>query len=353
MSATHDKTTQAIREAAAEWIVRLDAPDVPPADNTAFTAWLRRSPEHVREYLRAETAWAALTGAAARHTGDVEALLAAESTSVHFMTKMAAASQSLRDEAHEVNRVQKARVKRFLVPLAIAATVLLVLGFTFVPNLWDRLDPHTYVTDTGEQRRIVLPDGSSIELNTRTRLHVDYTGRARTIHLVTGEAFFDVAEDAARPFSVVSDTATFRALGTQFNVRVQPDHAAVITVVEGSVAVEESKAGVIEAQPGDCLEVVAGGFFDHGRVDAARATAWRQRRLIFDNEPLSAVIEEFNRYNTQQLELADPALGAERLSGVFAPDKLPALLQFLRKYGDWVVVEQSDRRLLLERAAPR
>src|SRR5690606_22056679 len=139
--ATPDKATQAVREAAADWSVRLDVRNVLPVDKAERTARLRCSTVHARAFLRAEAAWSAMTGAALHSAADVEVLLALGETNVVPLPPLPLPPS--RAEG-------RMRGSRFL--LAAAATIVLILGACFTPYIWDRLDPNTYVTDTGEQR---------------------------------------------------------------------------------------------------------------------------------------------------------------------------------------------------------
>jgi transmembrane sensor len=189
-------------------------------------------------------------------------------------------------------------------------------------------------------------------MNTRTTLRIDFEADRRDIRLSEGEAFFSVAKDPRRPFRVLSDSAEIRALGTQFSVYRSPERL-VVTVVEGKVAAGNAHQqlelaagdqGVIEAHTPTRAILVKSA-----RVDAQRATSWRHNRLIFDNEPLSAVVAEFNRYNQRQMVIEDAALAAEGISGVFDPDKPQGLILFLSRKGGVTATERSDGSIRLTR----
>jgi len=196
-----------------------------------------------------------------------------------------------------------------------------------------------------------------MELNTASQVRVGFSGTARDIEILAGEAFFTVKKDAHRPFRVFSNDLEVRAIGTQFNVY---RHAAdtVVTVLEGRVQVQPvaQSAGGQGMQP---LELVVGNqaVFAPGRqsvaVDAAamaRALAWRERKLIFADEPLANVVTEINRYNTQQLMVRDDKLASRRISGVFNVHDPEVIVRFLTRSagvnvtespgGGWVLEEQ-------------
>src|SRR5262249_15873572 len=118
-----------------------------------------------------------------------------------------------------------------------AAILLLVLGAL---SAWFLTQRGTYVTDVGEQRSFMLEDGSSVELNSRSRLKVHFTGCERSIELQAGQALFRVANDRTRPFVVNSGNASVRAVGTQFDV-YRKKSGTVVTVLEGIVAIASRK----------------------------------------------------------------------------------------------------------------
>src|SRR5205807_1325966 len=108
------------------------------------------------------------------------------------------------------------------------------IGFAGL-GLWGR--PQVYATAIGEQRSVVLKDGSMIQLNSRSRVEVRYTDHDRKIALKEGQALFTVARDTQRPFLVSAGDTAVRAVGTQFDVN-RLETEIVVTVLEGKVAVE-------------------------------------------------------------------------------------------------------------------
>src|SRR5258706_2080307 len=119
--------------------------------------------------------------------------------------------------------------------LAMAASILLVSGLSMVSRYVLHSTP-SYSTDVGEQRSLVLEDGSTVELNSRSRIRVAFNNTERSVHLMEGQALFHVARNPARPFVVHSGSARVRAVGTEFDVYRRAT-GTVVTVVEGRVAV--------------------------------------------------------------------------------------------------------------------
>ena len=134
------------------------------------------------------------------------------------------------------------RVRPVRWALALALVVAVGVG---VLQPWRQID--TYATAVGEQRLVVLKDGTKLSLNTATRVHVEFASKHRHVALECGEALFEVAKDAKRPFVVEAGGSEVTALGTVFSVRVTSDVAhqtevLAVTLVEGQVRVQESRA---------------------------------------------------------------------------------------------------------------
>jgi transmembrane sensor len=343
MNTQNDKAVMAIREQAAGWVIRLGTPDVSPESSAEFAAWMRTSPIHVREYLRAEATWLAVRGVAQTNRTDITGLLREAQTNIVELPQE-------RKLAPGGEAIATPRRRRAL-PLAMAATALLVIGAALALVLTHTFDRNTYSTSVGEMRRVVLDDGSAVELNTRSKIRVAFTEAGRDIHLESGEAYFSVARDSRRPFRVHSDTTVIRALGTEFSV-YRKSGRTIVTVVEGKVAAtkagqDEVHAGV-ELTAGRQVVVETAAVPAPANVDAVRATAWRQRRLIFHHEPLGEVVAEFNRYNRRQLVVEDEDLAARDISGVFDPEKPEGLIGFLTRGGEVRAVESGSGIIVLD-----
>jgi transmembrane sensor len=215
----------------------------------------------------------------------------------------------------------------------------------------------------------VLADGSTVELNSRSKLKVRYSERERAIELLQGQVLFRVAEDHARPFIVTSGSTRVRAVGTQFDV-YKKHGGTIVTVVEGRVAIlagtadPDLEAITVDTYPPPSIPAAssaaeeqggsgAGIFLSAGeQVTVTRATvekavhpnlvsamAWRQRQLIFESASLAEVAEEFNRYNARQLVILNPDLYEFHISGVFSSTDPASLIRFLRERPGVQVIE--------------
>jgi len=223
--------------------------------------------------------------------------------------------------------------------LAVAASI----GILSVALMVWRLTQQTYTTLTGEQRTVTLTDGSTIELNARSRVTVRFSEHERDIELVEGQAIFGVAHDATRPFIVTSNDTRVRAVGTRFDVD-RKHTEIVVTVLEGKVSVAQGdKRAVVDGRATEgagALVLLASGQQAVTQkdqravvrqVDTAKVTAWREGLLVFDDVDLSEVVEEFNRHNYKSLVINDPQLRELKISGVFPAAGSERIMEFLHE----------------------
>ena len=295
---------------ASAWHFRLQAEDVSAHERQAFTDWLAQSDRHGQ-------AW-----------DEAQALLAA-----------------LQPAARQAHR-SLAKTPRTAWPWATAAALLLALGLAWQTPWADRLRADHY-TVVGESQSIELADGSRIELNTDAALSVEFAHGERRIRLLRGEAWFDVRHDASRPFVVESDGVKVRVLGTQFGVARQDGHTRV-QLVQGRVEATVADDAKVLLAPGQAVDATRRQLAAVETFDVAQAFAWRQRQLVFRQQPLGEVIRELNRYWPGLTLVSDQALERRAVSGVFEIDKPEAVLRALqltlglqvRQYTPYVTVLQ-------------
>jgi transmembrane sensor len=202
-----------------------------------------------------------------------------------------------------------------------------------------------YSTSVGEQKSIVLPDHSKVLLNTASRIQVDYRVGQRGVHLLQGEAFFEVAHDTHRPFLVYAGANIVRAVGTAFTVRVQKQDVEV-TVTEGVVELSSVPhavgstvgKGLIEPQT-KLADIKAGQSAAFNQdvesiqsikpQEIKRKLSWREGILSFSGEPLEQVVAEVSRYTPVTIVISDPAIRDIRIGGYFKIGETDAMLEAL------------------------
>jgi transmembrane sensor len=205
--------------------------------------------------------------------------------------------------------------------------------------------PEEFKTELGEQRSVLLADGSRVTLNTASTIEVDLHKGRRRVRLVQGEALFEVAHDTARPFEVRAGNAVIGDVGTQFNVDMR-SNGTTVTVVEGQVAVNSSRPGqggaqtahrdpesmsaglILGANDRIVITPVGLGAPQHG-VNVTAAVAWMQRQLMFARRPLGEVAEEFNRYNRDRIDIDSAELKRREITGVFEAKDPASFVAFL------------------------
>jgi transmembrane sensor len=347
-----------VAEQAAAWVIELE--EAGPRERAACAAWLEESPLHAEMFLRA--------GAVDRLTellspGDLQALAQKEwpddATAVIPLPGVERAQIAAGPE----HAKQSSRPHFF----ALAASVLVALASaawyeTLGPGSWD-----TYKTPIGEQRVISLDDGSTIYVNTDSRIDVRYTDTARELRLRDGEALFKVVRDPQRPFQVAVGDTIVQAVGTQFNVYSR-DNQTKVAVVEGSVQVFKrasapspaGTAGDAAVAPVENVENLSAGQSIHIGTDGAieppmpvsvtRVTAWRERRLVFEWQTLEEIAAEFNRYNrTPQIRVEGDEIRSRRYTAVFDADNPQTLLNFLSRHGQVEFIADGDNYIIRAR----
>ncbi|WP_199032005.1 FecR family protein [Ralstonia sp. ASV6] len=218
-----------------------------------------------------------------------------------------------------------ARAPRRRAPMVAAGIVALLGAVLWADPAW-----HTqrYTTAAGERRHLTLPDGSDLTLATRTVAEVEWHLRSRQVRLVDGEALFDVAHSAWRPFVVRAGETTVRVVGTAFNVR-RADPRVTVTVLRGRVHVEDASGDAMLLTARQAAESFNGTLTARAAPDPGAAIAWKDGKLMFDRTPLAQAVADINRYRATPAVLTDPALGRLQISGVFDSARTDALLDLL------------------------
>jgi transmembrane sensor len=339
-------------ERAAEWLSRLDEADA--RDKEAFLKWLSRSPQNSGELLVATSTDLVMRQLFRNTRIGVDQFVSA---SANVLT-VSDGSQSPRPPA------RRRRLRLFAAAgLGIAAAIAALSVTPTLVRSW--LHPNEYTTSVGEQRAISLPDGSVIAINAQSNIRVAFSPNARDVYLNAGQAMFTVAKDPTRPFRVhvagagdapgASKATEIQALGTKFDVRRRSDRINV-AVVEGVVQIRsdtgERALDATLAEIGDLAKVAAGQAVSiestglitpPAPVSLSDVSAWQQRRLVFADNTLEEIAEEFRRYNrTPRMRIEGDELRTQRFSGVFDADYPEALLMYLASDSTIIVDRDGD-----------
>lgn len=347
-----DAISDALFETAAIWDARLREPGCDDAVNAAFQDWLASDPLHPRAYAEAQALWDALREPAQSLGGTPPARPAIAPA----QPARPAARVVVPDAWMKMPARPKARRgwRRAMVQAgSLAACLAAVIGVWGWQGGFDDLRSD-YVTATGEHRTVALADRSRIDLNTDTALAIDLGDKARTAHLYRGEAYFDVAPDPSRPFTVLTPAGAVRVLGTAFNIRLDEndkgEDGMIVSVTRGHVAVMPTGGqGDMHADllPGQQLAVDGGRLGRVGSFDALSLAAWQKGQIVFYRAALGTVVAELNRYRHGPIVITNAAIRQLPVSGVFDLRRPDAVLETLRNTLGLHVTNIADLLVLM------
>ncbi|MES2956705.1 MAG: FecR domain-containing protein [Pseudomonadota bacterium] len=320
---------------AAVWISRLHGPHRSAQMERECLEWQAQSEAHRRAFEHCTATWEDVRG-------------------VSLSTAFAAlpATPPSASPWIAISRWPRWASALSLAAMSFAVITIVALGVLF----WGH---DAFSTDVGEQRVVVLEDGSRVSLNTDSRVRVELAAAVRTVTLERGEALFEVAKDVKRPFMVRVAGSEVLAIGTVFAVRRTHD-ALAVTLIEGQVAVRPvaTEAGrtpgsQVMMRPGERLSLGRPGgpaSVDTPRIE--QVTAWRRGEAAFDDVSLGDAVAEMNRYNRIPIVLADDMLAARRVSGVFRTGDNLAFAQAVAALHGLTVKEQGKRLELAQQREP-
>jgi transmembrane sensor len=335
MSSTHENILLA--EAVAH-LIRMNESGYQSATgaaNKSLTEWLTRSPAHTQALLSIYATWRVLENNSSKLSIDeLIAAARADTAGDKVIMLMPPATAGTR-AAQKSKWALKLAAAVLVPPLAVAA-------------LWYAISTgaNTYSNSSAALRRVTLPDGSIVALSPNSQIHLHWTDTERRLDLNTGRARFQVAKNPNRPFFVQTKLSTVRAVGTVFDVEADGSETNV-TVIEGQVAVESPLAtdgmqqthrkSTVGASRTSTMQLKAGerASVSDATTRNAKATsliAWTARQIVFRAAPLSAVVDELNRYRDQRVVINDSELATLLVSGVFDPKDPELLLNYLRQY---------------------
>jgi transmembrane sensor len=341
-----------IEEQAQAWIIRLDGN--PDADDIAeFRAWLNNSPSHSQVFHQYAGTW-------------------------HDMDRLSALyfTNSTPQQPVAVHRKRPGYLPGPFTGISILASLLLITGVLtlFISHNADngyRQDIGSslvYSTAIGEIRTVSLADGSQVQMNSNTKMEVAYSRNSRSVYLAAGEAYFDVAKDADKPFVVYAGRYAVEATGTEFSVEIL-DGGLDVLVTEGRVEVATLKSSVagIESialrqventaslvplvkgqkvvlnERNNMLESIQKIEPEH----IEKSLAWRDGMLLFDNDSLEDVIAEINRYTPVKIIISDSRIRDLRFGGYFRISDVLAILATMEENFDIQVDRINDNLVYL------
>jgi transmembrane sensor len=314
---------QAIEEQAATWLQKRDGEDWGARDEARLSQWLDADTHHRVAFLRLEAAWAEMNRLQAMGAGYPRGKVpSAEELD-------GASSLLLWDRAEEAGEGGRHRTFSSLRVALAACLLALIIGGVYFSTHFTRVE--SYSTAVGGLASVPLKDGSNITLSSATALRVRLSDTRRRIDIAQGEAFFEVAKDADRPFIVDAGAARVIAVGTKFSVRRDGDDLRVV-VTEGTVRIGDAAtprllpAGSIVHANGNDVVVQTASL-----PDAEALLSWRSGYVVFHDTALDDAIAEFNRYNQRKIVIDNPPMAAIRLTGKFRSTNIDSFSRLLQQ----------------------
>lgn len=376
-----------VYRAASAWLVQRAESAWPTAREDEFSDWLRADPSHAAAYAKLERVW-----------GDVSEL--SSLAELAPLSNDGATLVAAGGAPHDVGRAFDSEGPRLAVPTFDARLPVVssqraapaVAWLPVRPRTWGRAlaaglvmavavtgtlmhlrSPEVMQTQLAEVREFKLPDGSTVTLGAKSTLDLEFSKAERRVVLHDGEAFFQVAKDAARPFIVEAGATQARAVGTQFDVR-RGAKGVTVAVVEGVVEVSETASATrtVNAHEPQQHLLTAGQRTEIRQAATSVATsaalprdlvkitpipidvasAWRYGRLVYEDRPLEELVADVNRYYTPGVELATPGMGALPVTAAFRVDEIPQTFAALARALPVTAMLGSDGRIVLH-ATPR
>ena len=336
---------QDIHQQACEWISRLDR-GLSEVEVSAFHDWVNISNAHRQCLFDVAKTWDELT-----------------------VLNQLSTLFPLRD-----NNVQRTSVFSSRATMGIAASLALVFisCFTWIMNT-QFMSSHTPVslsvleakTSIGEHRIVLLADGSVVHLNTDSMVSVDFSDTRRDVHLIKGEAHFEVAHDELRPFIVKVGDHSVTAVGTAFNMQIISVELLELLVTDGKVLVKNksdnnltpSSSELSHALDGAGELMIAGQKAMISQQSMQQLTlsneqiqnnlAWQQGMLVFHGEPLTEVLQEISRYTSINFTLADEQVKHRKVAGYFKAGDIQGLLFALKNNFNIIYTKQDEQTIVL------
>jgi transmembrane sensor len=334
--APENENAAALRDTAARWTIRRDR-GLSAAEAIEFELWLAADPRHAAAMRRAGGAWTRL--------------------------------DRLPDSAAQAAHAEAARRRGFWRRTAAATALAAAAALAFAAvRFFPRAAPApTPASAPAGPRSLVLADGSRVHLNAGAAITEEFSAAERRVRLVRGEAHFEVARNAARPFVVRAGSVAVRAVGTAFNVTLQ-SAAVEVLVTEGVVQLDATATATASARaepipllnPGQRAVVALAPVSPAAAVvvtsastgEMARALAWQEPLLRLGGATLAELAAGFEARTGRRVVLADPALATLRLGGRFRADDIEGFASLLATTLGIDVERAADGAIVLRKKNP-
>ncbi len=343
---------------AAAWFVRLQTADLSNEDLKEWERWIANPPNRAAFAAIQHLAERAVGGMAPRRRPTASELAQDRYDGSMPVAEWLTQRELKAERARNSSPVATSRFIAFAAIAAVVAASVLLWASGRLPSGASREQVEVYETIAAEHRDIALPDGSMIVVGAKSAVSVRFSAERRLVALLHGEAWFQVARDVTRPFSVSAGGGIITAVGTAFNVRRDAEEV-VVTVTEGRVDVvqpptsargDSSKPMTATVVAGQELSYsVRGQLGEVKRADPGVAAAWREGRLEYRREQLRKVIPDVNRYLRKEIVVVDPEIGDYIFTGTVFQTHADGWIRGLEEIYPVEVANTGDNRILVRK----
>lgn len=314
-------------------IIRVIRGEATESENRAVLEWIKQSDENLKQFSDLKMMWA--ISSAPDEEASEKQLLEFKSTTIN------------RRWANISNR-------RFWFGFASAASVAMVILFAGlfsgklgVDNSAKILNSNMeglravnqmyMYTDKGVKGKVVLPDGSTVWLNSDSKLVYpdNFTGDLREVE-ISGEAYFEVKKDSTKPMLVkTSKGFTIRVTGTTFSIKsYENDLVSKAILYNGSIELITNSGGdkeevVLDLKPNDCATIAVDGTTKITRIEKTTDIAWLKGEIIFEDTPMVEVLKVIERWYGKKFEVKDSSFYNYKLNASFKSESLVQILDII------------------------
>jgi len=329
MGRVSDKIPPEIRHQATEWMFALQAAPKNGVLRQRIDDWIAKDPVHARAWRVAESAWR----------------MAGQARFDQELYDRVVATQAASRKSRPIGGVLR-------MPALVGSLAALAVLFLAALEIQNAVFAD-YSTRTAQMREVALDDGSIVNLAPGSAIAIDFREEKRTLSLLRGEAFFRVAHDSARPFSVRAADLSVIVTGTSFDVSMT-DQAFAVSVASGSVRVargDQSAESIADLTPGQRLVIDRRSDRTvRSSVPQAEVAAWRSGQLILRDTPMAEAVDAIARFHFGAIVMTDGELEARRVTGVFNLDDPVGALRLLTEAYGGTVREMTPLLILITRS---
>lgn len=339
---------------AAEWFIALRSDGVSGERIAEWQHWLSSDEAHRRAFQRLESFWQLSDGVAARWPTEDE-VKQDEYSGTESVAAWRSRPTTSTPGRREPRAVSRMRARNFgwllagaplVAIIAFAAVIYLPLIKVTMQGGWQT----SIRTGIGETRTLTLPDGTTVSAGGGTALVATLLPHSRTVVLNRGDAYFQVAPEPGRPFTVRAGGTTVTDIGTAFDVKVLD--GVIVSVAEGRVRVSAkvmTNPHIVQLEAGQSLALQAFNKVPAvTTINPAEVGGWRQGRLQYMDEPLSGVVADLSRYSTRRIIVGDAKVANMRVTGIVFLDNINGWLASLESTFPVEVATEGSGAVLIE-----